>query len=67
MDFGQLWPPPHPPGYKSGVQFNRHLKFKDWVKAQVKDEVKDAFREAPDRATVKAWVKAWVKAIQNVY
>ena len=38
----------------SGVQFNRHLKFKAWVKALVKDEVKDAFRKAPDRATVKA-------------
>ena len=50
-----------------GVQFNRHLKFKAWVKAQVKDEVKDAFRKAQDRATVKTWVKAWVKAIQNVY
>ena len=43
----------------SGVQFNRHLKFKAWVK----DEVKDAFRKALDRATVKAWVKAF----QNVY
>ena len=27
----------------SGVQFNRHLKFKAWVKAQVKDKVKDAY------------------------
>ena len=36
------------------VQFNRHLKFKAWVK----DGVKDAFRKAPDRVTVKAWVKA---------
>ena len=41
------------------MQFNRHLKFKAWVK----DEVKDAFRKAPDWATV----KAWVKAVQNVY
>ena len=36
------------------VQFNRHLKFKAWVKAQVKDEVKDAFRKALDREMVKA-------------
>ena len=36
------------------MQFNRHLKFKAWVKAQVKDEVKDAYRKAPDRKTVKA-------------
>ena len=28
----------------SGVQFNRHTKFKAWVKAQVKDKVKNAFR-----------------------
>ena len=42
-----------------GVQFNRHLKFKAWVK----DEVKDAFRKALDREMV----KAWVKAVQNVY
>ena len=49
---------------QAGVQFNRHLKFKPWVKAWVKDEVKDAFRKALDRATVKAWVKAWVKAVQ---
>ena len=41
------------------VQFNRHLKFKAWVK----DEVKDAFRKALDRQMV----KAWVKAVQNVY
>ena len=47
----------------SGVQFNRHLKFKAWVKALVKDEVKDAFRKALDRERV----KAWVKAVQNVY
>ena len=47
----------------TGVQFNRHLKFKAWVK----DEVKDAFRKALDREMVKAWVKAWVKAVQNVY
>ena len=40
------------------MQFNRHLKFKAWVKAWVKDEVKDAFRKAPYGATVKAWVKA---------
>ena len=46
-----------------GVQFNRHLKFKTWVKAWVKDEVKDAFRKALDREMV----KAWVKAVQNVY
>ena len=51
----------------AGVQFNRHLKFKAWVKAWVKDEVKDAFRKALDREMVKAWVKAWVKAVQNVY
>ena len=42
----------------SGVQFNRHTKFKAWVKAQVKKEVKDTFSKAPDRATIKAWVKA---------
>ena len=48
---------------ESGVQFNRHLKFKAWVKAWVKDEIKDAFRKALDRVTV----KAWVKALQNVY
>ena len=36
------------------VQFNRHLKFKAWVKAWVKDEVKDAFRKALDREMVKA-------------
>ena len=51
----------------SGLQFNRHLKFKAWVKALVKDEVKDAFRKALDRERVKAWVKDWVMAIQNVY
>ena len=45
------------------MQFNRHLKFKAWVKAQVKDEVKDAFRKALDREMV----KAWGKAVQNVY
>ena len=27
------------------VQFNRHLKFKAWVKAWVKDEVKDVFTD----------------------
>ena len=54
----KMWP---------GVQFNRHLKFKSWVKAWVKDEVKEAFRKAPDREMVKAWVEAWVKAVQNVY
>ena len=48
---------------RSRVQFNRHLKFKPWVKAWVKDEVKDAFRKALDREMV----KAWVKAVQNVY
>ena len=37
----------------SGVQFNRHLKFKAWVKAWVKDEVKDAFRKALDREMVR--------------
>ena len=42
---------------RPGVQFNRHLKFKAWVKPWVKDEVKDAFRKALDRETVKAWVK----------
>ena len=47
----------------SGVQFNRHLKFKAWVKAWVKDKVKDAFRKALDGEMV----KAWVKAVQNVY
>ena len=47
----------------SGVQFNRHLKFKAWVKALVKD----AFRKALDRERVKVWVKDWVMAIQNVY
>ena len=47
----------------AGLQFNRHLKFKAWVK----DEVKDAFRKALDRVMVKAWVRALVKAIQNVY
>ena len=52
---------------KPGVQFNRHLKFKAWVKAWVKAKVKDAFRKAIDREIVKAWVKAWVKAVQNVY
>ena len=41
-----------------GVQFNRHLKFKAWVKAWVKDKVGDAFRKALDREMVKAWVKA---------
>ena len=41
-----------------GGQFNRHLEFKAWVKAQLKAGVKDAFRKAPDRAMVKAWVKA---------
>ena len=51
----------------SGVQFNRHLIFKAWVKAWVKDEVKDAFRKALDREIFKARVKAWVKAVQNVY
>ena len=51
------------PYKKPGVQFNRHLKFKAWVK----DKVKDAFRKALDREMVKAWVKAWVKAVQNVY
>ena len=48
------------------MRFNRHLKFKAWVKAQVKDEVKDSFRKAPDREWF-AWVKAWVEAVQNVY
>ena len=33
----------------SGVQFNRHLKFKARVKAWVKDEVKDAFRKVMER------------------
>ena len=47
----------------AGVQFNRHLKFKAWVK----DKVKDAFRKALDGEMVKAWVKAWVKTLQNVY
>ena len=51
----------------TGVQFNRHLKFKALVKAWVKDKVKDAFTKALDREMVKAWVKAWVKAVQNVY
>ena len=32
------------------MQFNRHLRFKAWVK----DEVKDAFRKALDREMVKA-------------
>ena len=50
-------------GPDPGVQFNRHLKFKAWVKAWVKDEVKDVFRKALDREMV----KAWVKAVQNVY
>ena len=50
-------------GSGPGVQFNRHLKFKAWVK----NEVKDAFRKALDREMVKASVKAWVKAVQNVY
>ena len=45
------------------MQFNRHLKFKAWVK----DKVKDVFRKAPDRAMVKALFKAWVKTVQNVY
>ena len=53
----------HPPSdlevQQPGVQFNRHLEFKAWVK----DEVKDPFRKALDREMV----KAWVKAIQNVY
>ena len=35
------------------MQFNRHLKFKAWVK----DEVKGAFRKALEREMVKAWVK----------
>ena len=52
---------------ESGVQFNRHLKFKAWVKALVKDEDKDAFRKGLDGEMVKAWVKAWVKAVTNVY
>ena len=43
------------------VQFNRHLKFKAWVK------VKDGLRKALDREMVKVWVKAWLKAVQNVY
>ena len=52
-------------GARPGVQFNRHLEFKAWVKAQVKD----AFRKAPDREpeAVKAWVKTWVKTVKNVY
>ena len=50
-------------GSGPGVQFNRHLRFKAWVK----DEVKDAFGSALDREMVKTWVKAWVKAVQNVY
>ena len=53
--------PCHPAG-GPGVQFNRHLKFKAWVK----DDVKDPFSKAQDREMVKAWVKALVKAIQNV-
>ena len=44
---------------ESGVQFNRHFKFKAWVKAWVKD----VFRKALDREII----KAWVKAVQNVY
>ena len=48
-------------GRTSGVQINRHLKFKAWVKAWVKD----AFRNAP--GPDREMVKAWVKAIQNVY
>ena len=43
------------------MQFNRHLKFKAWVK----DEVKDAFRKRLDREMFKAWVKAWVKSIES--
>ena len=49
--------------HQGGGRFNRHIKFKAWVKACAKDEVKDAFRKAPDRVTV----KAWFKAVQNVY
>ena len=41
------------------MQFNRHLKFKAWVK--------DAFRKALYREMVKARDKAWVKAVQNAY
>lgn len=37
------------------VQFDRHSKFKAWVK--------DAFRKAPNREMI----KAWIKAVQNVY
>ena len=47
------------------VQFNRHLKFKAWVKAWVKDEVKDGFRKALDRGMVKAWVKVVQKCLLN--
>ena len=46
-------------GSGPGVQFNRHLRFKAWVKAKVKA----AIRKTPDRVTV----KAWVKTVQNVY
>ena len=35
------------------MQFNRHLKFKSWVK----DKVKDEFRKAPDREMAKAWLR----------
>ena len=37
------------------VQFDRHSKFKAWVK--------DAFRKAPNREMI----KACIKAVQNVY
>ena len=46
------------PGLGPGVQFNRHLEFKAWVKVQLKAGVMDGFRKAPDRAIVKVWVKA---------
>ena len=43
------------------MQFNRHLRFKAWVK----DEVKDAFRKALDREMVHAWVKAVQKVLNH--
>ena len=43
----------HPPSdlevQQPGVQFNRHLKFKAWVK----DEVKDVFR--------RHWIEKWLR------
>ena len=47
----------------NGVQFNRHLEFKAWFKAQVKAGVEDAFRGFVFWLWVKEGVKALVKAV----